>query len=814
MSKLVKYVDVILPLPVKGVFTYYTDVKDLSLGQRVVVQFGSRKLYTAVVNKIYERNPVNYKVKPLLAILDEIPIVNDIQLKFWHWISDYYMCNIGDVMNAALPSSLKLASESKVIINPNFDGDIDNLSQNQIKLLNAFSHKEILTINDILKIIEVKNIFSFINELIRKEILQLKEELKDKYREKEVKIIKYIASKNKLKEIKLTSKQDDFIISYLELHEQNKQKQWIISDLLNKIGFSKAILDALVRKGIFYIQTTTLSRLLPSQSELIEDKVLTDFQFRALEEIKDAFNKKKICLLHGVTSSGKTELYIKLIQEQLIKGKQVLYLLPEISLTTQIISRIQAHFGDKVGFTHSSLNNSERVEVWKAVQLNSDNNVNYSIIIGTRSSVFLPFDNLGLIIIDEEHDSSFKQYYPSPRYHARDVAIYLAYLHQAKVLLGSATPSLETYYNAKINKYALVKMESRYLGIELPKIETIDIRKAHLKKQMNHQFSNELLDAMQQSLDLGTQIILFQNRRGYAPILRCEICSHIPHCKSCDVSLTYHKLNHHLKCHYCGYSEKTPSICSDCGGKSFIDKGFGTEKIEESLIELFPKNIIKRLDYDTTRGKNTYKNIITDFEEGRIDILVGTQMLSKGLDFDNVSLVGILNADSMLYFPDFRSNERAFQLMMQVSGRAGRKGKQGKVLIQTYDEENNIFKLLKKYDFVKFMLSQEKERFLFNYPPYSRLIKITLKHKNQNKLDKACNQLSILMQKSFSNRVLGPEYPLISRIRNFYQKDLILKIDKKESLIKAKNILNIIINNLRNNINFKSIRFIIDVDPF
>ena len=481
MPKLIKYIDVILPLPVKGVFTYYTDVEDLSLGQRVVVQFGSRKLYTAIVKKIHETNPVEYKVKPLLAILDEPTIVNDIQLKFWDWISDYYMCNIGDVMNAALPTTLKLASESKIIVNPNFDGDIDNLSQNQIKLLNAFSHQEILTINDILKIIEVKNIFSFINELIRKEILQLKEELKDKYRKKEVKIVKYIASKNALKEIKLTPKQDAFVIAYLELQKQNKEKQWIVADLLKQIGFSKAILDVLVRKGIFCIDIKNISRLLSPKRDLIPDKILTDFQAKALQEIKYAFSKKKVCLLRGVTSSGKTELYIKLIKEQLIKGKQVLYLLPEITLTTQIINRMKAHFGNKVGFTHSSLNNSERVEVWRSVQLNSDIKVQYPIIVGTRSSLFLPFENLGLIIIDEEHDTSFKQYHPSPRYHARDSAVYLGYLHQAEVLLGSATPSLETYYNTKTNKYALVEMETRYQGIALPKIETIDIRKAYLK---------------------------------------------------------------------------------------------------------------------------------------------------------------------------------------------------------------------------------------------------------------------------------------------------------------------------------------------
>ena len=517
--------------------------------------------------------------------------------------------------------------------------------------------------------------------------------------------------------------------------------------------------------------------------------------------------------MHGVTSSGKTELYIKLIEEQLKQGKQVLYLLPEIALTTQIIKRLQKHFGNKVGITHSHLNNGERVEVWKAVQEQDSEKVQYPIMLGARSSLFLPFSNLGLIIVDEEHDSSFKQHQPAPRYHARDAAIYLAYLHKAKVLLGSATPCVESYYNAKIGKYALVEMHTRFADIALPKIEIIDIRKAHLKKEMKHQFAPDMLNAIQETLEAGKQVILFQNRRGYSPVMSCGTCSYTPNCNSCDVSLTFHKWNNQLKCHYCGYTEQVPEVCPSCTAKDFSDKGFGTEQIEESLKELLPDYVTKRMDYDTTRGKNAHQQIITDFEQGRIDILVGTQMVTKGLDFDNVALVGILNADSMLHFPDFRAYERAFQLMMQVAGRAGRKGKQGKVLIQTYDEEHEMFSLLKKNDFATFIKQQVEERKLFQYPPYNRLIGITLKHKNQRKLDEAAMQLAIMMRKSFGSRVLGPEYPAIARIRNYYHKNVLLKIEQKGSIAEAKVILSTIIERMQNHSDFKSIRFIIDVDP-
>lgn len=813
MSITEKYIDVILPLPVKGTFTYSTDEEYLLVGQRVVVQFGPRKLYTALVKSIHTKRPTEYEPKRLLAILDEQPIVNSIQLRFWDWLADYYMCNLGDVMNTAIPASFKLASESMLVMHTNFDGDIDSLSKNENALLDVLSNRGELSINEISNTIKVENIFRFVNELIRKEIVQIKEYLHNRYKERLVRVVTLLASDKDILAAKLTSKQKLFISNYLALVEKSENKIWKVSDLLKEIGMSRTILNTLVDKEIFGIHKQIFSRLDRYNEALVQEKKLASFQDKALKEIKDCFKQKKVCLLHGVTSSGKTELYIKLIEEQLHQGKQVLYLLPEIALTTQIIKRLQKHFGEKVGVSHSYLNNSERVEIWNAVKEKDADSIQYPIMLGARSSLFLPFDNLGLIIVDEEHDDSFKQHQLAPRYHARDSAIYLADLHKSSVLLGSATPSLETYYNAKKDKYGLVEMHTRFEGIALPKIRTIDIRKAHLKKQMLYQFSPEMIDEIKEALSNQSQVILFQNRRGYSSVLSCKSCAYTPHCIQCDVSLTYYKWDSQLKCHYCGFSKEIPDACPSCNAKEIDDKGFGTEQVEESLKILFPEHVIRRMDYDTTRSKNAYQDIITDFEVCKIDILVGTQMVAKGLDFDNVSLVGILNADNMLHFPDFRSYERAFQLMMQVAGRAGRKGKQGKVLIQTYDEENEIFRMLKSYDVSAFIRMQAKDRELFNYPPYSRIIKVTLKHKKRQILDQASYQLAIMLRKSFSNRVLGPEYPIVSRVRNYYHKHLLLKIEQESSINKAKEILNIIIQKIQENMKFKSVRFIIDVDP-
>ena len=811
MNNLIKYVDVILPLPVKGSFTYTVPKGvDLTNGQRVVVEFGSRKLYTAIVLSVHPNKPEEHKAKELLAVLDEEAIVNEKQLQFWQWISSYYMCNLGEVMNAALPSSFKLASESKVIIHTDFDGDLAGLTKDESSIVNALLHQDDLLVQDIISLTNSKSVFSIINEMIRKVIVLVKEDLHDKYKERIIRIVELVD--NDLK-IKLSSKQEQLVLFFTDLKIKFPKKKWKVPDLLKKAKVSRGVLDALVKKGVFKIELQSISRLLNDFKKIEPSKKLTKAQQKAYRQIKEVFKSKKVCLLYGITSSGKTEIYIKLIEEQLAKGKQVLYLLPEIALTTQIINRLRKHFGNKVGLTHSHLNNSERVEVWKAVQEKDKEKVQYPIMLGARSALFLPYDNLGLIIVEEEHDSSYKQYHPAPRYHARDGAIYLANIHNASLLLGSATPALESFYNAKKGKYNLVELSSRYQDLELPKIECVDIRKAHLKKQMQAQFSPKLLTEIKETIANGKQVILFQNRRGYSPVLSCTVCAFTPNCKHCDVSLTYHKWLKKIKCHYCGYTENIPSVCPICNSIDFKSKGFGTEQIQESLNALLPEAIISRMDYDTTRKKYAHQEIIREFEQGRIDILVGTQMVTKGLDFDNVAVVGILNADNMLHYPDFRAYERAFQLMMQVAGRAGRKGKQGKVLLQTYDEKHSVIQLLKAHDFRQFYIEQIAERKIFNYPPFSRLIAITLKHKDKNQLDKASAQLASQMRKSFGYRVLGPEYPAISRIRNYFHKDILLKIEQKSSVKKAKTILAIIIENLQEQKDFRSIRIIINVDP-
>ncbi|MEC8853014.1 MAG: primosomal protein N' [Bacteroidota bacterium] len=810
MSNAVKYADVILPLPIRGSFTYLVAINlDLDIGQRVVVQFGSRKLYTAIVLKIHNEKPKEYDAKELLAILDEKPIINEKQLQFWLWIAEYYMCNLGDVMNAALPSSFKLASESKVIIHTDFDGDLEGLSEKETTIVNALLRQEELLVQEIIPLINNKNVFTIINEMIRKEIVLIKEDLHDKYKEKIIRIVELV---DENLQIKLTEKQKKLCLRFSDLKIKFPKKKWTVPDLLKKVKVSRGVLDALVKKGVFKIELQSISRLLSAYKKTEPSKKLTKPQLKAYGHIKEGFKEKKVCLLHGVTSSGKTEIYIKLIEEQLAKGKQVLYLLPEIALTTQIINRLRKYFGNKVGVTHSHLNNFERVEVWKAVQEQDKEKVQYPIMLGARSALFLPYDNLGLIIVDEEHDPSYKQHQPAPRYHARDAAIYLANIHNTPLLLGSATPALESYYNATERKYNLVELNSRYQDLKLPKIECVDIRKAHLKKKMQAQFTPELLDEIKETIANGKQVILFQNRRGYSPVLSCATCAFTPNCKHCDVSLTYHKWQNQIKCHYCGFAENLPTICPSCNATDFSSKGFGTEQIQESLNTLLPEATISRMDYDTTRKKFAHQEIIREFEQGRIDILVGTQMVTKGLDFDNVAVVGILNADNMLHYPDFRAYERAFQLMMQVAGRAGRKGKQGKVLLQTYDDTHGVIQFLKAHDFKHFYTEQIAERKLFNYPPFSRIIGITLKHKDKNRLDKAANQLATQLRKSFGHRVLGPEYPSISRIRNYYHKDILLKIEQKASVKKAKTFLATIIKKLQEQKDFRSVRIILDVD--
>lgn len=807
-----KYAELILPFPIEGSFTYNT-MNGLCVGQRVVVQFGMKKQYTAIVIELHNRTPKHYKTKPILSVLDTSPLVNNIQIEFWKWMSSYYICHLGDVMNTALPSSLKLASETKIQLSP--DIDTISLTEEESDIISFLSDRKSTNMQDIISYFNKDNLFQIINKLIRKDILVLKEMLKQKYQKKILKSIDIINNNFDISILDNAPKQKEFLLEFQKLKQSHPNKDWNISELLEKINVSRSSVNSLITKNIIKSENKDVSRLVISNIEKSSSKKLSVQQLKAFRDIKSVFKEKDVCLLHGVTSSGKTEIYIKLIEESLLANKQVLYLLPEIALTTQIINRLKRCFGNKVGIFHSRISNAKQVEIWDAVKDKNGKNINYPIVIGARSALFLPFDNLGLVIIDEEHDTSYKQQSPNPKYNARDSAIYLSKLHKAKVILGSATPSLESYFNANTGKYSLVNLTERYGEIELPEIHCVDIKKANLKKEMVFSFSPLLLDSIKETLSNNKQIILFQNRRGYSPIISCSSCGFTPKCDFCDVSLTFHKGNNQIRCHYCGESQHIPNTCSSCNETEFLSKGLGTEQIEEQLKSVFSDIVCKRMDYDTTRKKDSYENIISDFEQGIIDVLVGTQMITKGLDFDNVALVGVLNADSMLNFPDFRSYERAFQLMMQVAGRAGRKKSQGKVIIQTFSQDHTVIKFLLGHNYQSFYNQQIIERELFNYPPYTRLISITLKHKISHILDKAADVFAVLMRKSFKDCVLGPEYPMISRIRNYYQKNILLKINLETmSLHKSKDIIKRYMIQLTRNINFRSIRIDIDVDPF
>ena len=802
MHNKLKYIDVIVPLSVQGIFQYSVN-SDLiiNIGQRVIVQFGARKLYTAIVVNISDKKTTKHKLKNILSSLDDSPIVNIFQIKLWSWIAKYYMSNLGEIMNTALPSSLKLASESRIIFN---DEKLinKNLSTREQKVLELIKNSKSVTVRQINNKLSISDSFSVINQLIKKDIVTVHEHISEKYSPKYLNVIKIIKDNEDL--LSKTQKK-----LYKILLENNDVL--ILNDLIKETSISRSVFKALEKKEVISINKIPFSRIDSFNNKVYPINKLSSAQDNAYNEIIKSFNEKDVCLLHGVTSSGKTEIYIKLIEDQIKEGKQVLYLLPEIALTIQIIKRLKKHFGSKVGVSHSNLNNSERVEVWKTIQNND--NAKCSIILGARSSIFLPFDNLGLIIIDEEHDTSYKQQQPSPRYHSRDTAIYLASLHKAKVLLGSATPSIETYYNAKNGKYGFVELLKRYADIKLPKINAIDISRAYKKKQMQSFLSNDLINEIQRHLDRNKQIILFQNRRGYSKVLSCKSCGESVCCKYCSVSLTHHKINNNLRCHYCGYIKEIPKSCSSCSDSSLEMKGYGTEQICELLEALFPDHKIQRMDHDTTRKKNAYEEIIQDFQALKIDILVGTQMIAKGFDFENVSLVGIVDSDSMLNFPDFRSHERAFQLMSQVAGRAGRKNKQGSVYLQTSNPDHEIIRQVSNHSYTNFYNIQLKERKSFNYPPFCKLIILRFKHTDYHILDEVSQKFAEIMRSSFKDRVLGPEYPVVSKIKNYFIKNILLKIEGNKSSSKAKKIISHVLEYMKKNKLLKQCVFQIDIDP-
>ncbi len=781
---------------------------------RVAVSFGKSKMYSALVLNIHQTKPTLYEAKDIHQILDEIPLVNELQLKHWQWIASYYMCSLGDVYRAALPSAFLLESETIINKNESFT-DESILADDEFLIFEALQHQSQLTIHQVSDILGKKKVMPIVNALIKKEAITIKEEIYEQYKPKLVKYVRLHANYSSddslnalLEELSRAKKQREAVLAFFQLLSTKKPIK--AKDLEEKAAVSSSILKSLVTKNIFefyHIQTDRVQ----FKGDTNDLKVLNEFQEKALAEIKETFKEKDVTLLHGITSSGKTEVYTKLIQEVLDAGKQVLFLLPEIALTTQIITRLQFYFGEQISVFHSKYSMNERVEVWNNIL---ENKPKARIILGARSCIFLPFSNLGLIVVDEEHETSYKQFEPSPRYNARDAAIVLSKLHSAKILLGSATPSLESFFNAQQKKYGFVALNRRHGNVQLPKIELIDVKEKQRKKEMKGHFSDRLLKLIQEALDLKEQVILFQNRRGFSPVVECKTCGVSPQCPNCDVSLTFHKFRYELRCHYCNYQRAMPNSCGACGSNTLDNKGFGTEKIELELKELFPDFNIGRMDLDTTRGKFGYQKIIVAFEAKEIDILVGTQMLSKGLDFENVSLVGVLSADSMLNYPDFRAHERAYDMMVQVSGRAGRSKKQGNVAIQTYNPYHQILQQVSTTNYIEMYKEQLQERWQYKYPPYYRLIKITLKHRDYTKVDTGVNWLFKALYNSFGENVLGPTAPAVSRIRNQYIKNIVIKIPPKQSLANTKNQVTKIRNTFEAVKDFRPIRFIVDVDAY
>jgi len=811
------FINVILPIPITKTFTYSITEDEahfLQKGMRVAVPFGKSKIYTALVFEIHQNPPLVYEAKDIHQILDEKPIVNESQLKHWEWIADYYMCSLGDVYRASLPSAFLLESETIIYKNESFS-DEEILKDDAFLIFEALQQQSQLTVNQIADILQKKTVLPVINELIKKSAIIIKEEIYEVYKPKLIKYVRlhqdYAADDSLgklLEELSKAKKQREAVLTFFQLSTSKKPIK--AKDLEKKADISSSILKALVDKDIFEFYHIKTDRI-QFKGDTNELKKLNEFQEKALAEIKESFKEKDVTLLHGITSSGKTEVYTKLIQDVLDEGKQVLFLLPEIALTTQIITRLQVYFGNQISVFHSKYSMNERVEVWSNVL---ENKPKSRIILGARSSVFLPFSNLGLIVVDEEHETSYKQFEPSPRYNARDAAIVLAKIHNAKILLGSATPSIESYFNAEQKKYGFVELNRRFGNIQLPKIELIDIKVKQKKKEMSGHFSDRLLKLIQEALDLKEQVILFQNRRGFSPVVECKTCGVSPQCPNCDVSLTYHKFSQELRCHYCSYQRAMPNSCGACGSATLNTKGFGTEQIELELKELFPDFKIGRMDLDTTRGKFGYQKIIGAFEAREIDVLVGTQMLSKGLDFDNVSLVGILNADSMLNYPDFRAHERAYQMMVQVSGRSGRFKEQGNVGIQTFNPYHQILQQVSTTNYLEMYKEQLQDRWQFEYPPYFRVIKITLKHKDYIKVDNGIDWLAKSLQNSFGKHVLGPTAPAVARIRNQFIKNLVIKIPPKQSLQKTKKQILKIKDTFESVKEFRPIRFILDVDAY
>lgn len=821
-----QFADVILPLPLEGTFTYRlpgTFANLVQVGCRVIVPFGTTKFYSAIVVKLHD-TPPSYHTKEAMELLDSSPIVLPAQLRLWAWIADYYLCTIGDVYKAALPSGMKLESESSVMYNEEFIAD-ESLSPSEEKIIRALEEETTQALSALQKKTGIRNILPIVKRLLERGAIHIREEVKRTYKPRfatYVRITEPYFSEERLNEtlaqLKRSAKQAELLTGYASLSGlsaalalQNPQllKEITRQELSEITGCTPGVLRALCQKGILELYQKPVGRITTQNlpTELIMQPLSEDQQ-RAKEQIKEIWRQQDVCLLHGVTSSGKTEVYIHLIREVIEEGKQVLFMLPEIVLTAQLTDRLKRVFGDRLGVYHSRYPDGERVEVYQKMLSDSP----YDIIVGVRSSVFLPFRNLGLIIIDEEHETSFKQQDPAPRYQARNVALVMAKAAKAKTLLGSATPSLESYYNAETGKYGLVQLHKRYGNVLLPRIEVVDMREMARKKMMNGPFTPQLTERIREALEQGRQVILFQNRRGYAPMMECRTCGWVPRCQKCDVSLTLHRNMRQLTCHYCGASYPIPQKCPNCGEQNLMGKGYGTERIEDCLQMVFPTARIARMDLDTTRSRQRYEQIIDDFQHFRTDILVGTQMVTKGLDFEKVSVVGILNAGTMLSQPDFRSYEHAFQMMEQVAGRAGRKNGQGYVVLQTQDTEASAIRQVVQHDYTAMYREQMEERSLFNYPPYCRLIYVYMKHRDERVLDSLSRDYANLLLKIFGQRILGPDTPPIARVQMMYIRKIIIKIELSASIAEARKRLREIQQYITSLPQYKSAVIYYDVD--
>lgn len=820
-----QFADVILPLPLARYFTYrIPDMWQESLvtGSRVIVPFGRKRFYTAIVVHLHNNEPQGYEVKEISTLLDSAPVVRRPQLRFWEWIADYYLCSVGDVFKAAVPSGLKIESETQISCNDDFVEGSTPLKEREAILLDTLSQHDKMSVQELEKESGLRHILPLVRSLMEQKAIVVSEELRHKYRPRTESCIRlaHIApgESDKLRtlfdELKNAKKQVRLLMCYLELSrfmQKGEPHEVTRKELLERAEVSPQILSTLLAKGVFENYAKEISRLSCQPLHTEKPYPLSAVQEKAYHEIIDRFADHAVTLLHGVTSSGKTEIYIHLIDTVLQQGRQVLYLVPEIALTTQLTNRLQRVFGNKLVIYHSKFSDNERVEIWD----NLLHDRGGQIVLGVRSSIFLPFRDLGLVIVDEEHEGSYKQQEPAPRYHARNAAIVLASMHGAKTLLGTATPAIESYYNAQSGKYGLVELFTRHEEIALPRILPIDMGDLRRKRRVSYEsnLSPQLKEACEEALDKGEQVILFQNRRGFAPMVECRLCAWTPLCTRCDVSLTYHKHTNRLVCHYCGYEQEVPTRCPSCGEASIVIRGFGTERIEEEIQHTFPGYPVARMDLDTTRSRKAYEQIIADFEQQKSRILIGTQMVTKGLDFDHVSVVGILSADTLLNYPDFRAHERAFQMMEQVAGRAGRKNRQGTVVLQTAQPQHPVIAQIMRHDYAAMYATQIAERQQFSYPPFTRLIYIYLKHRDETTLNAAARDFAQRLYPVFGQRLSDPHTPPVARIQLLYIRRIMLKVEHTASIMKVREILRQVQESLADESRYKGLIIYYDVDP-